>query len=683
MRKNYDYVLGQNSYDCGISSIMTILSYYGIKSSREEIISKFNKHDDGYTAYDLILIAKEYGIDGYGIKTEIIKLNKLPVIAHTIKDKNMFHFVVVLEKNDRKKKLLIMDPSEGLKEMTYEDFYHISTNIFLLFEGGKKKSIKDQRFKEEIIKIFKHNKKSIIKTLLISVFYVALSLFFNYYLKMMLSYSDNMNVLIKIFIVFLQIVFLKSFITYLKDSLSFKVSKTIDYDVTNKVCSHIFNLPYEYFIRKSTGELVTITQDVDVFKQVVTKIFILSLVDFILIVIILLYLFILDAIVASLCAILIIIILFVTKKYQYIFNDDYVKLKRTKIDYSSSLINYLTSFETIKNLNVSNKVTDNLSKKYTKLLNIDENYNKNFYIYNSLLSFLSDFFYLIVIFVSLYFYHNSSDMFNTVLFSSMFYFVISLMNNINDSIAFYKVYQTSTDRVLDCLDVPAEVFKPTNLCKINNIKFVDINYEISKNSILKDINLEIKKGEKIYITGSSGIGKSTLIKLLLNYFTPTSGNIFIDDLNIKDLPLSFIRNNITYVGQNESLFSGSILDNFKLVSSDLNKIDDVSKLSLLDSFFLKNNINYDYLLEESGTNLSGGERKKIILARSLLKFENVLVLDEVFNEISIEEERKILNNIFNKYSNRIIIVISHRNTNLNFFDKKYEIKGDGTLNEIK
>ena len=683
MRKNYDYILGQNSYDCGISSIMTILSYYGIKTSREKIISKLNKHDNGYTAYDLISIAKMYGLDGYGIKTTLSKLDKLPVIAHTVKDKNIFHFIVILEKNNRKNKLLIMDPSEGIKEISYDEFNSISTGIFLLFNGRKKKSIKDQRFKNEIIKIFKQNKESIIKTLLLSIFYVALSLLFNYYLKIMLSNSNNINILVKVFIVFSQIVLLKSFLTYLKDVLSFNVSKTIDYDLTNTVCSHIFKLPYEYFIRKSTGELVTITQDVEIFKQVVTKVFILSFVDLILIIIILLYLFILEPLIACLCTFLIIVILFITKRYQYIFNDDYIRLKRTKIDYSSSLINYLTSFETIKNLNISEKVINNLSLKYNKSLNIDEKYNRNFFAYNSLLSFLTDFFYLIVIFVSLYFYHNNSDIFNTVLFSSIFYFVISLLNNINDSIAFYKVYQTSTDRVLDCLEVPVEEFNDTNLSKVNSIKYAGVNYEIDNNCILKDINLEIKRGEKVYITGSSGIGKSTLIKLLLSYFTPTDGNIFIDNININDLDLSFIRDNITYVGQNESLFPGSILDNFKLVSSDMNLIDEVSKISLLDSFLIKNNVTYDYLIEESGNNLSGGERKKIVLARSLLKFTNVLVLDEVFNEISTLEEKKILTNIFEKYSDRIIIVISHRNTNLRLFDKKYEIKGDGTLNEIK
>ena len=98
MAKKYDYILGQNKYDCGIASIMTILLYYGIKTSREEIMQKYKKTDNGYTAYDLIKIAKSYSIEGYGIKSNINEINKLPAIAHVIKDKNMFHFIVILEK---------------------------------------------------------------------------------------------------------------------------------------------------------------------------------------------------------------------------------------------------------------------------------------------------------------------------------------------------------------------------------------------------------------------------------------------------------------------------------------------------------------------------------------------------------------------------------------------------------
>ena len=151
MNKEYDYVIGQNAYDCGIASILTILKYYGINASREKIISKLNRKSSGYTAYDLITVSKHYEINAYGVKDRINNIKKLPAIAHTNKDKNMFHFIVIFEINNRKREMLIMDPSEGLKTISFEEFNKITTNIFLIFEGKKKKKTKNFRLKKEII----------------------------------------------------------------------------------------------------------------------------------------------------------------------------------------------------------------------------------------------------------------------------------------------------------------------------------------------------------------------------------------------------------------------------------------------------------------------------------------------------------------------------------------------------
>lgn len=682
MSKKYDYVLGQNKYDCGIASIMTILLYYGIKASREDIISKYKKNDNGYTAYDLIKIGKSYGINGYGIKIDIKHLPSVPVIAHTIKDKNMFHFIVILEKN--KNMLKVMDPSIGIINMSYEEFSKITTNIFLVFSGKKSKSKKNQRFKKEIIRIFQNNKRIIFKAILFSIVYVILSLIFNYYLKLMLSYSKNNSILLIILIIFLQISFLKNFVSFLKNNLELNVSKKIDKDITNRVTSHIFNLPYEYFINKTTGELVTIIEDIEYFKEVITKIFISSLVDSILIVLILIYLLFIDPLISLLIFLLILILFIITKNYQYIFNNNYTKLKRSKIDYNSSLIDYISSFQTIKNLFIHKQVTDILENKYSKTIEYDRQYSKAFFKYSLTQNVILDIFYLIIIFISVYLTNiSSTSLFNVVLFSSIFYLVIGLSNNINDGISLYKVYETSTERVLDCLEVKEEEFNDTKLSNINEIKFMNISYQIGDLKVLSDINLDIKQGDKVFITGQSGIGKSTLMKLLLRYNTPNEGNIFIDSLNIKDLDLSFIRNSITYISQNEKLFSGSILDNLKMVSNSIENINEASNITLLDEFLIKNGIDYDFLIDEFSNNISGGQKKKLILTRGLLHFKNVLILDEVFNEISLDEERKILKNIFNKYKDKIVIVISHRNNNSDLFNKKYEIKGDGRIYEIK
>ena len=683
MSKNYDYALQQNTTDCGIASIMTILMYYGIKPSREKIVSKLNKKYDGYTAYDLVKVSKSYGIDSYGIKTDLLSIKKLPVIAHTIKDKNMFHFIVIFEINKKDKILKIMDPSEGIKIITFKEFEEITTNIFLVFKGDKKKKIKDQRFKKEIIKIFQKNKRIILKTLFLSLLYVLFSLIFNYYLKTVLTYNNHLTFLRLILVIFLNIVILKNVINYIKNKLILNLSTKIDKEITSEVTNHILYLPYEYFISKQAGELVTIIEDIENFKEIITKIFILSVVDFILITVVIIYTSILNLYIGLSLLIMILVIYLLTKKFQYIFNDLFIKYKINKINYTSSLINYLTSFETIKNLNISKKVSAILKDKYDKSLEHDKKYNKQNYKYNFIISLFIDLYYVFFIFFTTYIsYINGIKLLDIVLFSSIFYLVIGLLSNITESLSLYKVYNASIDRVLDCLEVKKEKFTKPKFDKINKIVFKDVKYEKDYKLVLNNVNLTINKGDKIFITGESGLGKSTLMKLLLRYYNLTEGKILIDNININDLDLTFIRENITYIGQNEELFPGSIISNLKLVSDDEEKITEMSEITLLDKFLKENNIDLNYVIEESGFNLSGGQKKKIILTRGLLHFKNVLILDEVFNEISPLEEEIILNNLFSKYKDKIIILISHRNNNKNLFNKKYQLKGDGNLYEI-
>lgn len=681
--KNYDYALQQNSYDCGIASLLTVFMYYGLKPSREELVNKIKKKNGGYTAYDLIKLSKQYGIESYGIKSTIEKINTVPLIAHTIQNKNLFHFIVILEINKQKQRLKVMDPSLGIITMSFKEFNDITTNIFLVFKGKRKKKAKNKRFKKEIKNVFKNNKKTIFQSLFLSIIFVLLSLLFNYYLKLILI-SKKLSILIFITIIFIAITIFKNTFNYLKNKLVLKLNVKIDKEITNKIINHIFKLPYKYFIEKESGELVTIIEDVENFKEIITKIFILSSVDLILITIVIIYLGILNLYVSIFIILILFALFIITKKYQYLFNDSYIKFKNKKINYNASLINHLTSFETIKNLNISEQISTSINKKYNDTLIYDKTYNEKNNTYNFIIGLFIDIFYILYIFLSSYLVIKTNiGLFDIVLFSSMFYTAIGLINNINESILMYKVYESSIDRVLDCLEKEEEFFPPTNYNSINKISFENLTFKQEEKTILNKINLSISKGEKIYLTGESGIGKSTLIKLLLRYYEPEEGKIKIDNIDIKDLDLTFLRNSITYIGQNENLFTGSIKDNMNIVSGDKEKIDKVSKITLLKEFLEKNMIDYNYFLEESGFNLSGGERKKIILTRGLLKMKNVLILDEVFNEISIEEERKILNNIFDNYKDKIIILISHRDNNRDLFDKKYKLIGEGDIVEIK
>ena len=156
----------------------------------------------------------------------------------------------------------------------------------------------------------------------------------------------------------------------------------------------------------------------------------------------------------------------------------------------------------------------------------------------------------------------------------------------------------------------------------------------------------------------------------------------IDGKDINNLSIEDINNNICYVSQNEFIFTDSILNNIKLFKEAKDEeLDKVIKITGIDKILEKRNISLDFLLEENGHNLSGGERQRIILARSLLRNKQILILDETMNELDIKSEREILNKINTEY-NITLILISHRYDNSDLFNKVIEVNG-GVYEEIK
>ena len=165
-------------------------------------------------------------------------------------------------------------------------------------------------------------------------------------------------------------------------------------------------------------------------------------------------------------------------------------------------------------------------------------------------------------------------------------------------------------------------------------------------------------------------------KILLKYLDDYRGNIYLDNINIKDISTSIISYNFTYVSQNSYLCNDTLMNNIiyerDIVQKDYEEMIHLCNLdNLRNSKFERNN----FMIEDNGFNISGGEKQKIILARSLLKNSNYLILDEALSEVSVYEEIEILNRILNKYKDKTIIYVSHKKEIINLFNKKYNIEG--------
>lgn len=207
-------------------------------------------------------------------------------------------------------------------------------------------------------------------------------------------------------------------------------------------------------------------------------------------------------------------------------------------------------------------------------------------------------------------------------------------------------------------------------------KNVSFSYPNRKESIFKNTSLNIRKGEKIALIGESGIGKSTFIKLIMRFWDVNSGDIKLDNIDIKDVNTESLRNSQTLVSQETYLFNESIRENIKVGNEDASESDiiEAAKKASIHDFILSLPKGYDTKVSELGGNLSSGERQRIGLARAFLKDSEVLILDEPTSNLDALNEGEILKAINENCKEKTIILISHRKSTTAICDKVYKLE---------
>jgi len=253
-------------------------------------------------------------------------------------------------------------------------------------------------------------------------------------------------------------------------------------------------------------------------------------------------------------------------------------------------------------------------------------------------------------------------------FSSFFAAILMLIDpishvttNFND----YKQAEASIKRLKNINQEPVEDDKE-NLQRISNfegkISFKKVNFAYENNNqVLKNINLEIKRGEVTAFVGASGAGKSTMLALILKFITPNNGDIFIDDENLKILNTKDIRKNIALVQQQPFLFSGTIIDVIKMGRNfTKEEVIESARKANAHNFIQKLPDKYETEITERGSNFSGGQIQRIAIARAILGNPSILLLDEATSALDAESESEVQKGLNRAMKDRTVIVIAHR-----------------------
>ena len=227
--------------------------------------------------------------------------------------------------------------------------------------------------------------------------------------------------------------------------------------------------------------------------------------------------------------------------------------------------------------------------------------------------------------------------------------------------------------------------KNSEILKINgDLEFKNINfiYEETNIKALSDINFRLKKGESLGIIGPVGSGKSTLLELIVRNYDPMSGEILIDNLNLKNHNKNNIRENISYVPQTTFLFSDTIKNNIRFGKNDaqLPEIKKYSKISCVSDEIEDFPQKFDSILGERGINLSGGQKQRIALARALIKKPKILLLDDCLSAVDLETENEITSNLLIETGNITKVIVSQRTSTIKKCNKIIVLK-DGKIIE--
>ena len=652
MRKNI-VVLQEEISDCGVCSLLSIIKYYKGMANLEELRIDSNTTSDGTNAYNLIKCANKYGMEAKGLKVDSLDNITLPCIVHFKLPNNLFHFSVLYEIKENY--LLVMDPAKGLVKMPKEYFKTIFTGVVItMYPRSELIKYNKTNTLLKCYKLFiKNNKLIIFILILISIINLLLNLITSYFIEIRIKYKYY-------FIIILFIIFelIKSLTQYIIEYKSKQIENRLSLGLQQLFLSFILKIPLNYIHLKKPGEILVRFEELELIKEFLSRLLInifINALSFISILSIFIYYNYKLLIPVSIYMVLYILM-------NILYGQSISKYVRNSIDtntsYKSYLVDTINGLTSINHSNSSNYHNNKVINNYNTYLDSTLSLIKYSSKYKELFNFISNILVIILNVILI----NSLDNYISIIFIN--YLIVYLIRYYDSLVSLIPLFYYIRSYISKCNDLLDIDFKDTATLNYysGDIVLTNVSYSYNQiDNILNNINITIRKGEKIILKGSSGKGKSTICKLLTKELSDYAGSILIGNQELKNINRTSLNNNIYYLSQEEHIFIDTIKNNITLGNSvDENTLKIVEKVCELDNIVNKRPFRYDTYLNGGENELSGGERNRIILARTLLDNKDIIILDECLREVSSHQELRIINNLFKYFQNKTIIYITHK-----------------------
>lgn len=365
------------------------------------------------------------------------------------------------------------------------------------------------------------------------------------------------------------------------------------------------------------------------------------------------------------------------KKLKY----GYIEVRERFSKLTSGIHDSLKTIFFIKDNVLEKDTLEKFSSKNKELLSVEKNNIFNTSALMSGINFYNQLTQLIVIFIGGYMHIKGEISFGIIvsfiLLTNRFrVYLLRLMGLVD----VFQRGATGISRFLEIMNIPNIKDGNTIIEKnIDSIKVDGLNFAFDKQEVIKNLSITIEKGEKVAFVGESGVGKTTIFSLLKRTFLPEENTIFINDLCIHEVDRESLLNRIAIVDQRDSLMNETILENIKVVKRDATKkeIEEALELAELKEFVESLEKKENTKLGQGGIELSSGQKQRLSMARLFLKDPEIIFLDEGTSALDNILEKKIMDNILQKFEDKIIISIAHRLNTLKNFNKIVVLGKDG------
>ncbi|WDE03614.1 peptidase domain-containing ABC transporter [Thalassomonas viridans] len=690
-------ILQSEIAECGLASIAMIACYYGHKLDMPAMRKRFSADLKGMNLQQIIELGDDLGLASRALQCPIDEVHKLttPCILHW----DMNHFVVLTKVSGKgqRAKFSINDPATGKCTLTEKEFSRHFTGICLELTPTGTFEVKQEQTKMKFFQLWSQIsglKTGLIKLIGLSFVLQFFALMAPYYMQWVVDevlISFDKPLLTVLAIGFALVAIISVITSAVRSWLILRLSSLLNMQMGVNLLRHLLRLPMSYFESRHVGDIVSRFGSLAQIRERITTGFVETLVDGVMaitvLVMMLLYSVKLTAIVLGTITFYALVRL-VLYRPLHRATDEMIQHSAKE---QTNFLENIRGIQTIKLFGNESQRQGIWQNRYAEVINSEIRLGRlkiSFDSFNKLLLGLENV--LIVYFAAMMVMANSMTIGMVLAFIAYKGQLTDRFTNLIEQIIQFKMMRLHLDRIADIAltsqeanrdgDVTfsnGQINEPKGHFALENICF---SYNDQQPPVLSNVNLTLEVGSSVVITGLSGVGKTTLMKIMLGLLQPTSGKVLFDGKDITLLGLKNYRKQIAAVMQDDTLLAGSIADNISFFDPQPNylKIEQCAHLAAIDEDISKMTMGYNSLVGDMGANLSGGQIQRLLLARALYNSPCILFMDEATSQLDKGNEVQICGQI--KHLPMTQIMIAHRQETINMAEQVYLLENGKLTN---